>query len=264
MSIKIASLNVHGLSARGEAAKLAKLIYDTSVDICCFQEATRKGINIVVERLDQLSEQRGAWSCQCHLGIAVVTRFEIKMWDTLNLGRYKKAALKVQLWIGKEEPDSSSPDQHNFEFVTTHLDHIYEELRVSQVEKLVKFAISANVIAGDLNALREADYSKQRWKDIAKARKCAGLTPASSDAMNALEKCGWKPSDYVGPTTPYGTRVDYILVQGDHIVDPKVLVTLDNLPRHESSNVVVPLTDHNYVMATILREVDKAADVRIN
>lgn len=184
------------------------------------------------------------------------------MWDTLNLGRYSKAALKVQLWIGKAEPEST-PDryQHNFEFVTTHLDHIHEELRVSQVEKLVKFAKSANVIAGDLNALREADYSKQRWKDIAKARKCAGLTPASSDAMNALEKCGWKPSDYVGPTTPYGTRVDYILVQGDHIVDTNVLVTLDNLPRRESSNVVVPLTDHNYVMATILRETDKAATV---
>lgn len=119
----------------------------------------------------------------------------------------------------------------------THLDHLLEHHRLEQLESLLHGLdelpdAGLVLLAGDLNAVRLADYDAAALKRIRTQREQNGLEPPMGDVTARLEAGGWidlwREARALGPegqqvasggcarygnlgTCWFGTRVDYLL-----------------------------------------------------
>lgn len=108
-----------------------------------------------------------------------------------------------------------------------HLDHRTEPSRLDQASEVVR-QIRANgllnkplLIGGDFNAITLRDYTDYQYRANDSRRSRAGLPPARTDVMAFFADEGfldtlWEDPKCPGtgkitPTTPYETRVDYLL-----------------------------------------------------
>jgi len=101
-----------------------------------------------------------------------------------------------------------------FKIIHTHLDHTTEEIRLRQLKILEPHLAQTDLIMGDLNSLYRGDYSEGDWVNLNAIRLKVKLEPACSEVMNRLVELGFRLGPYLGPTTPYDTRVDYIATRG--------------------------------------------------
>ncbi len=110
----------------------------------------------------------------------------------------------------------------------THLDHVYEELRVHQIAELVsKLDVGApTVLIGDLNSLCRGDYTADRWEDVAAVRRENFWEEPRTDVLDTLHAAGFVDAHQIihPGTTPdmtcrFDTRIDYVMVRGRVQVD---------------------------------------------
>lgn len=115
--------------------------------------------------------------------------------------------------------------------VCTHLDHQREQCRLEQLAALQAWlGDSADLIGGDFNALRLADYPADERAHIERRRAAAQIEPAADDVVDRLEALGFVDAARASPepdaddadgadgelparlrTTCWaGTRVDYL------------------------------------------------------
>ena len=67
----------------------------------------------------------------------------------------------------------------------------------------------ADFFLGDFNALNPGDYQEKDWKDIVSVRNKLKLEVTKPFVIEQIKSCGFSINPYLGPTTPYNTRVDY-------------------------------------------------------
>ena len=100
----------------------------------------------------------------------------------------------------------------------THLEQRDEAARLAQWAILRPHLDDATIVCGDLNALRQADYSAEEWASIAKVRAEGEWAPPVSHLTARLEADGFRDAWVAageGPvqsTCAYRTRIDYILL----------------------------------------------------
>ena len=79
----------------------------------------------------------------------------------------------------------------------THLDHMSEDQRVTQVTHILSEMeklgpARPHMLLGDLNALRRADYGEREWEEILeKASKSGWSAPRDAECLDLLENRGF-------------------------------------------------------------------------
>lgn len=192
--MKIASLNVKILQYYEERLnKIVKLILDNEIDIICFQEITRQAI----ERIARDTNMKYVF----RFGNAVMTKLPFLESKFIGLFSYR-GAIKVKIQY----------EDIVLNIIATHLDHLNEDTRMKQLEKLKPQLENADFLIGDMNALYQYDYSKKKRKKINENRLNAKLEKYRHEVVDLILNNGFKINDFIEPTCPYGTRVDYIFV----------------------------------------------------
>lgn len=123
-------------------------------------------------------------------------------------------------------------------FITTHLDHMQESRRMEQLNKLKEYFPLCDLLLGDLNSITYMDYSVDELNIIKQSRQKASIELISEQITKELTKYfEIKPSTR---TTPYNTRVDYILCR-------KGLASKCQIDNSIEKNI----SDHNLVICFI-------------
>ncbi|KAL3691509.1 hypothetical protein R1sor_005160 [Riccia sorocarpa] len=207
------------------------ILLEVDADIIALQEVRaeeERGMKPLSELAEALGmEYAFAESWAPDFGNAVLSRWPIKsasvqqIHDETDYRNVLKVVVSVPL----------AGDLH---FYCTQLDHLDEDWRMKQIDSLTSMVPpnQPHVIAGNLNALNQADYSKVRWEEIAESRKKNNKVPPRGDVMKRLlqEKRYTDAKKFSAPSTSavkvpqetqeteatcyHGTRVDYIL--GSH------------------------------------------------
>lgn len=224
-ALRLCTFNVHAWTDTQRRARLedtTALLRALDCDVIVLQEVLD-----VDDELARLSRALGlhasvaeaAWGANAVLTRAAphaVTRHALSV-----RGAELRSAVCVTLSDGPGAPLS---------IVGTHLDDRREDVRVAQLEALLarlatREARTPCVLAGDLNALRAADYTPAQLADIARAREQAGREPPRDDVVRMLDARGFvdaarrRPASE-GPLEPLpaplartcwaGTRIDMV------------------------------------------------------
>ena len=197
--MKIASLNVKILQYYEERLnQIVKLILDNEVDIICFQEMTR----LAIERIARDTQMKYVF----RYGNAIMTK--LPFIDTRYIGLFSyRGAIKAKIQY----------EDIVLNIVATHLDHLSEDVRIKQIEKLKPQLENADFLIGDMNALCQYDYGKNKTKKINESRLNAKLEKFRCEVVDLILNDGFKINDFICPTCPYGTRVDYIFIKEDKL-----------------------------------------------
>jgi endonuclease/exonuclease/phosphatase family metal-dependent hydrolase len=142
------------------------------------------------------------------------------------LGRVAPVSLQtLRLTAGQAETRSAFvADLGAVRFVGTHLDHLYEDTRLAQLEALLaalEHTPEPIVLAGDLNALTLDDYDDAARANIEKMRAEGDREAPLFDVTARLHARGWvdlwKAHGGTGAlaTCWAGTRVDYAFARGE-------------------------------------------------
>ena len=102
----------------------------------------------------------------------------------------------------------------NLTVACTHLDHITEAERETQLRHIVRSLGGderAVVLLGDLNALTRSDYSADEWAVLEGENAANGWHPPSAGCLGILEESGWRdcfarlhaPTRSSPPSPPY-------------------------------------------------------------
>ncbi|KAG6552429.1 hypothetical protein Mapa_005990 [Marchantia paleacea] len=202
------------------------ILLEVDADIIALQEVRaeeERGMKPLSELAEALGmEYAYAESWAPDFGNAVLSRWPIKsasvqqIHDDTDYRNVLKVVVSVPL----------AGDLH---FYCTQLDHLDEDWRMKQIDSLTSMVPpnQPHILTGNLNALSQADYSKDRWEEIAEFRKKNNKVLPRGDVMKRLfhEKRYSDAKDFaIGPsrtkshqneevqgTCQHGTRVDYIL-----------------------------------------------------
>eukprot|EP00049_Salpingoeca_infusionum_P020214 m.363674 g.363674 ORF g.363674 m.363674 type:complete len:246 (-) comp23478_c0_seq1:2188-2925(-) len=218
--MEFASVNVHcAYPENDEYPMLVPLL--TPFDVVLMQECPAE----TAMQLKKDTKRHLAHYRDC----SILSKEPIVSKDTIALGPVDKCAVKAKLDSG-------------LCVACVHLDHQSEDTRAKQVQKLEPWLKDVDILGGDFNALHKGDYSEGRWMQIDWVRReRSWLEPARSEVMEMVKGLGYTLSKYVGPTTPYHTRVDYFALRPNLTIDKTWLV-----PTIEQE-----VTDHNMVCASI-------------
>lgn len=218
MSMKLATLNLH-MEGPNISKRLVRIIRDHHIDVLCVQECPRATANAVKQA--GLTPGGLGLYVVSHRGLSVFSVFPIKLVKVLDLGRYHKAAMMVRVC--------------GHGIVNLHLDHLSEDLRLKQISRVLRDFRNVQYIVGDFNSLNEQDYTEGQWQSIQSSRQRAKLQAGASLVINKCHEAGYNSGPYVGPTTPYDTRVDYILKTSTYT-------------SHSTENIHILFSDHDMVM----------------
>ncbi|BBN13105.1 hypothetical protein MPTK1_6g00840 [Marchantia polymorpha subsp. ruderalis] len=203
------------------------ILLEVDADIIALQEVRaeeERGMKPLSELAEALGmEYAYAESWAPDFGNAVLSRWPIKsasvqqIHDDTDYRNVLKVVVSVPL----------AGDLH---FYCTQLDHLDEDWRMKQIDSLTSMVPpnQPHILTGNLNALNQSDYSKERWEEIAEFRKKNNKVLPRGDVMKRLfqEKrysdakdfaLGSSPTkshqikEEVQGTCQNGTRVDYIL-----------------------------------------------------
>lgn len=123
----------------------------------------------------------------------------------------------------------------------THLDHVAEAERATQAESVVAaldpLAVDSVVLAGDLNALRRADYGADEWAALEARNARNGWTPpadssAAGGALELIRRAGFVDVAAEQPEMTSSShcdraacqRIDYVHVRGRGVRTAKTFV----------------------------------------
>ena len=152
-------------------------------------------------------------------------------------------------------------DGETLSVVCTHLDHVRENMRQLQLERLFEQINpeSIDILCGDFNTLYRQDYAEEEWQVIADGRRRGNWERPLDDVMyevidarmfeDALRACsGLAPGtelSNIATTSRFSTRIDFILRSHNSpwLFQPG---SYQVVPTHE-------ITDHSMVVAAIQR-----------
>ncbi|CAF1226014.1 unnamed protein product [Rotaria magnacalcarata] len=141
----------------------------------------------------------------------------------------------------------------NRRFAVTHLDHLNEDDRLTQIKEFYSLNHDVNVLAGDMNSLTQSDYSDKYFREVVAGKRERFRWEMPRFELTQLLTNTWGLQDafqYVNPTLKdeqvatcrYGTRIDYIFLR-PLSNDEWVLKECFIVDTHQA-------TDHNAVVAT--------------
>jgi endonuclease/exonuclease/phosphatase family metal-dependent hydrolase len=210
--MKVLTLNLHNPDS-WDLDPIAGFLDASGAELCvlteCNEAATR--------RLGELLECAGVAHAHApYWGNGLLTRtLPVLGAETLDLPRASTGERRSAVRVEVDAPWGP------LRVLGTHLEHLREEDRLRQVRHLHDRAdLGGAVLLGDLNSLRAADYSPERWEEIGRQRARAHLTPAATEVTGFLfDELGLLDAHLAraegspfAPTCPYGTRIDYICV----------------------------------------------------
>lgn len=137
--------------------------------------------------------------------------------------------VKCETHVIRNKPSKKTAFEVVFEFlhspkttftvIVTHLDHISEDTRLEEVEKILQVAPSEAILLGDFNSLKREDYTEDEWGSISQNRKDTQWEECRTDVIDKiLKRVGSAYQDVLGElgtpvgTCRFGTRIDYIFV----------------------------------------------------
>ncbi|CAM6096750.1 unnamed protein product [Calypogeia fissa] len=210
------------------ATSILDILLEVDADIISLQEVRaeeERGMKPLSELADALGmEFAYAESWAPEFGNAVLSRWPIKsasvqqIHDETDYRNVLKVIVEVPL-VG---------DLHVY---CTQLDHLDEDWRMKQVDSFLQTlpASQPHILTGNLNSLDMSDYSKDRWEEIAQARKQdRKLSPRGDVLRKLVQEKSYNDAKLamgeglmeaglqlkgqgVDGTCQHGTRVDYIL-----------------------------------------------------
>ena len=209
--MNVATLNVHYLT---NPKSIAELISDNDIHVCGMQEVG--GEKTLKQLLKFLPNYDGLFDKTYYTfgnGIVYSTNvFKYMKSQTLFIGSH--SGTKRSLFI-VELLHKSSGKQYSF--CVTHLDHVSETNRLIEWNNAIKFSKDC-IILGDMNALTQSDYSKDKLENITNVRVLSKWEPPKFDLMNMISMTHidcvsklYENGDDRKTTSRFNTRIDYVL-----------------------------------------------------
>lgn len=214
--MKIATLNVHFMKNVTHMHRLADLIKERRIHIFCMQEVGKMCADTIAKLTGMTYS---------HINeLAILSKSEITSKSAVRLGSGRQALVvkTADMFVA-----------------TTHLDHQYEEIRLEQLAALKKYLGDIDILCGDFNALRKEDLDEKGIKEVNVVRRRTGWEFARFEAVKFIQEQGFKTSEWVGNTSRFDTRIDFIFRKGDNFVREEVI----DIQR-------MGLSDHNLVLDT--------------
>jgi len=267
--LRIVTLNVHfftDINEQSNVHQLVRLLKPMSIDILALQEVlhTNRDAHVAPERhyhlklLSDLLELPYIAFCETvfEFGNALLSKFPLKhstnYYADVDKNLYKRGMLAVQI-------EHEFFRENNATFYVTHLDQIYEQARLQQIQLFEKFIDqndSLQLVMGDMNSLTFSDYSndyfhsyiddirqKNNWERpyelVTQQMKVNGYTDCWRE-MNS------EAIDDQVVTCIYRTRIDYIWKRGELKNQWKI----NECRIFSSANA----TDHNGVLICFLKD----------
>ena len=234
--LRICSFNVNGVYGRSERmTKVASLLSSVSPDVICLQEVEHHSARLLGELLTKESGTawRHAYADAGYMGNSLLTRHSIVWSDAVEMEE-ETSEMRSAVRAVVEFPESSAVEGENARvlIVATHLDWEVEQVRMTQMEQLLRAdwdrapksgCESGFILCGDMNALTRSDYSDREWQDIADQRAVAGIEEPRAGLMERLKELKFRDSSAMHAaslaqadrklwtTSRFQTRIDYIL-----------------------------------------------------
>ncbi|CAF0862317.1 unnamed protein product [Adineta steineri] len=250
---RLATINVHGfnsaLNGKNNVDDLISILKPLNLDLLAVEEVNNdKDWKKFTESLSLNYSTFDPTYGQYH-GNGIASRYPIKDVSTrptpFRCAGGKRSILQCRL-------DGDHPFIQDRLFAVTHLDHLNEDDRLTQIKHFRPHDSNIDILIGDMNALTREDYSDKYYENIvAGKRKRSGWETPRFDLTKFITD-EWKYEDafkLMNPqlkdeevvTCAYGTRIDYIYLR----------------PRENDSWKLTkcsiinaqPATDHNAVFA---------------
>lgn len=223
--MRVATFNVHGWTdrqGRSSAQKAIELLRTLACDAVVLQEVPE--VSGTVGRVAGELGMHYAYADASFLGNALLSAAAPESFEVIALSAAlaeRRSAFVARLpWEGGM-----------FTLWGTHLDHLQESTRLTQLEVLLSAArererAELTLLAGDFNALCLSDYGAEELARIRAHRQKSRWEPPMGDVTATLEQAGWvdlyrlgRDSDKAiardgdhceGATCWAGTRIDYL------------------------------------------------------
>ncbi|CAF0792719.1 unnamed protein product [Rotaria sordida] len=221
---RIGTVNVHSFrhpeTSKSNAKELASILGPLNLDVLAVEEAMNDyDWKLLCNDLSLTHSVFGA-SHGVSYGNAIASRHPIvehfKQKSKIDADGGYRAMLRCRF-------GGYHPFVQNRRFAVTHLDHLNEDDRLTQIKEFSPHNHDINVLFGDMNALTQNDYSDKYFGEIvAGKREKAGweiprfeLTQLLTNTwsfQDAFRDVNPKLKDEQVATCPYGTRIDYIFL----------------------------------------------------
>jgi len=188
--MKLCTYNVHGWAdadGRSNTERVRDLFRSLDCDVVMLNEVLTNGGQLA-RVADELSLYRGLAAASVGLGNALLSKTPLvdQEFVTLRAGYGEvRSGMVAAVTVGGLRVTVCA----------THLDHRYEDDRITQLKRLLT-ALSAregdaSVLAGDFNALRLADYTREALDGVRAVRAKNHWDPPQNDVIDHLDRAGW-------------------------------------------------------------------------
>jgi endonuclease/exonuclease/phosphatase family metal-dependent hydrolase len=228
-TFRLATLNVHfwlDNQNTNNAHRLAAIVKEQDVDVLALQEAQITDNDVVkFSKMVNLPFVAFGPGDLDNFGNAILSKHPITFHENLRTTRTDNAGQRGML---RTVIAHAFARDNKLQLYNTHLDHILEPSRVTQLseidEKLFKKdEKSVQLVVGDFNALTESDYSPEYLARITQVRAASNWELPKFEVTNWMKEKGFKDcfrifnqdmDENVG-TSRLGTRIDYIFLRGE-------------------------------------------------
>jgi len=208
-NLRLFTLNVHNPKPDSfELDNIIDVIRDSGAEVIVLTECGGKAFLKIEE---ELRCNGACYAYADYWGNGILTRtLQLKRVDSVKLNQPSD---EVRSAIVAEVNISNNP----IRLIGTHLEVSDEASRMEQVVILdEKIGLSDSILIGDLNSLRKSDYHGEAMDYLITSRKIANRSPPRWNVMNRLidhhNMLDTGSFQDFQATTPYATRVDYILL----------------------------------------------------
>jgi len=242
-TLRIFTLNVHNpKSGSIELDNILEIINDSEAEIIVLTECGKEAFQELEERLGC---NDAAYADADYWGNGILTRtLNLRNRGYVTLSRWPsemRSAVVAEISLSKST---------TIRLIGTHLEVSDEASRLEQVSLLDELiGLSDSVLVGDFNSLTESDYHAGALEYLIQSREEANISPPRWYVMNQLiahhGMLDTGKSQEFKATTPYRTRVDYILLG-------ESCGLKFNPDSYRVINCIDPdITDHNAVMVDL-------------
>jgi len=221
---RIGSFNIHSLYYC-ESHRIRMIIDELmkhDMNIICLQETCSYVSEIIANKM--------GYSYKYNDGNAILTNCNLIEYAVIKLPIDRYAIMAT---IKKKNS--------SIKIINTHLDHILESNRMKQIQTISNEMYEYDVLVGDMNSVRVADYSREELIDINRSRTHAKIENIQPDVINYIEEHNFITNEFIEETCPYDTRIDYIFYKPTlKFIDSVVVDTMLN-----------NISDHNLIITTL-------------
>lgn len=207
--LRVATFNIH--NAYGDTRRaIGALIAKCEPDIVALQECSQSSADAICGHLGvgwRAHIATAAWS----FSNAILSHLPLERIATLELRTphaETRSATLTRLTL---------PSGAHIHACSTHLDHIDEDTRLAQWAQLHTEIPPDTVVCGDFNALRQADYTPERWANVTAVRQRNNWELPRTELLELMERQGYRDAALLAGgstagTCRYHTRIDYIFL----------------------------------------------------